>query len=251
MSQAKGSGIFNAQFAGEYKKHRNRSFDEERRAQQVLSDSYDQAIGYQQPFYDYGQNALKRFTDWEANPNSFTSDPSYQWRLGQGTQALENSAAARGGLLSGNTGKALTDYGQHAASQEYQNEFMRWLSRLGIGQGAAANMSNLQAGKGNALGGLIQKGSQNMWGRVVDTNNMIAQGEQGTNNIVQSWVPSMYGGGNPGQNPNATPASGAGGGGGGGGSGYGGNSNQYALYSGEQPFSQWQNSDLSLNWGGS
>jgi hypothetical protein len=54
-------------------------------------------------------------------------DPSYQFRLKEGQRALENSAAARGTLLSGATAKALQNYGQEAASQEYGNAFGRAL----------------------------------------------------------------------------------------------------------------------------
>lgn len=52
-------------------------------------------------------------------------DPGYQFRTKQGLQALENSAAARGVLRSGNTYKALEDYGQESASNEYQNVYNR------------------------------------------------------------------------------------------------------------------------------
>lgn len=58
------------------------------------------------------------------------ADPSYTWRLNQGLAAVESSAAARGGYFSGNTGVALTDYGQGAASQEYQNQFGRYNTTL-------------------------------------------------------------------------------------------------------------------------
>lgn len=63
-------------------------------------------------------------------------DPSYQWRLNQGLDALNASAAAKGGYFSGATGRALMDYGQGAASQEYQNAFARDLSSKQFGLGA-------------------------------------------------------------------------------------------------------------------
>lgn len=53
------------------------------------------------------------------------NDPGYKFRLGQGQQVLENSASARGLLNSGGTLKDILDYGQNAASQEYQNVFNR------------------------------------------------------------------------------------------------------------------------------
>jgi hypothetical protein len=49
--------------------------------------------------------------------------PGYQFTLGQGTDAINRNAAANGTLLSGNTGKALTDYGQGLASTTYQNDY--------------------------------------------------------------------------------------------------------------------------------
>ncbi len=57
---------------------------------------------------------------------NFEADPGYAFRLAEGMKALEQSAAARGNLLSGGTGKALQRYGQGLASQEYQNAFARF-----------------------------------------------------------------------------------------------------------------------------
>lgn len=55
------------------------------------------------------------------------NDPGYQFRLAQGQKAIEQSAAARGGLLSGGTAKALDDYSQGSASNEYGNVYNRAL----------------------------------------------------------------------------------------------------------------------------
>lgn len=56
-----------------------------------------------------------------------SQDPGYQWRLEQGRKALEAGAASKGGLLSGGTQKALVNYGQNLASQEYSNAYGRAL----------------------------------------------------------------------------------------------------------------------------
>ena len=58
--------------------------------------------------------------------DDFQKDPGYQFRMDEGTKALERSAAARGGLSSGSTLKALTRYGQDYASNEYQNAYNRF-----------------------------------------------------------------------------------------------------------------------------
>ncbi len=53
------------------------------------------------------------------------NDPGFKFRLGQGEDALQNWAAARGTLNDSGTAKALIDYGQGAASQEYGNVWDR------------------------------------------------------------------------------------------------------------------------------
>lgn len=61
-------------------------------------------------------------------------NPAYQFRLDQGLKAIENSAAARGGLLSGNTARALSDYGQEAATQAWGDILNSYGALSGLGQ---------------------------------------------------------------------------------------------------------------------
>lgn len=56
----------------------------------------------------------------------FQADPGYGFRLSEGMKALERSAAARGGLLSGATMKGITRFGQDTASGEFMNAFNRY-----------------------------------------------------------------------------------------------------------------------------
>jgi hypothetical protein len=55
------------------------------------------------------------------------NDPGFQFRLQQGTDAIQRSAAAKGNLLTGGTAKDLTDYAQNSASNEYGNVYNRAL----------------------------------------------------------------------------------------------------------------------------
>lgn len=93
---------------------------------------YEEDIARQKPFYDVGVNALPELVEASRYKNfgmdQFQTDPGYAFRLGEGTKALERSAAARGGLLSGGTGKALQRFGQEFGSQEYTNAFNRYLT---------------------------------------------------------------------------------------------------------------------------
>lgn len=111
------------------------------------------------------------------------NDPGFQFRLQQGQQALENSAAARGGLLSGGTAKALDRYAQDYASNEYQNVynrsltdyqqaynifnqnqaniFNRYADLAGIGQTSAQQLSNAGLATGSNVGNtLLTSGAQ-------------------------------------------------------------------------------------------
>lgn len=52
-------------------------------------------------------------------------DPSMAFRMKYGTQATERAKNVGGGLLSGNTLRSLTEFGQDLASTEYANAFNR------------------------------------------------------------------------------------------------------------------------------
>lgn len=74
-----------------------------------------------------------------------SNDPGYQARYQMGLDALNNGAAAKGGLLSGGTLKAAENYAQDYASNEYQNVYSRALNTYG------ANQSNYYTGQGNTF----------------------------------------------------------------------------------------------------
>jgi hypothetical protein len=73
----------------------------------------------------------------------FTNDPGYKARYQMGLDQLTNSAAARGGLLSGGSEKAFQNYAQDYASNEYGNVYNRALQSYGTNQG------NYYTGQGN------------------------------------------------------------------------------------------------------
>jgi hypothetical protein len=58
--------------------------------------------------------------------SDFQADPGYAFRLSEGQQALDRSAAARGGTQSGAALKAAARYGQDMGSQEYGNAYNRY-----------------------------------------------------------------------------------------------------------------------------
>jgi len=122
---------------------------------------FNKQIELQEPFRKVGVNALpdlvaaSKYTPFTME--QFQADPGYAFRLQEGLKALDRSAAARGGLLSGATLKGAQRYGQDLGSQEYTNAFNRYQlerqarlnplqSLAGMSQTAANTMSN-QAGQ--------------------------------------------------------------------------------------------------------
>lgn len=85
----------------------------------------------------------------------FQATPGYQFRRQQGIDAIDASAAARGGLMSGRTLQDLTTFGDGIASQEYGNYMQRLAGLTDMGMGAAGMQAtagnNAAAGVGNAL----------------------------------------------------------------------------------------------------
>jgi len=126
---------------------------------------YEEGVQRQQPFLTAGTNALARMQAGEftqpaafnvndpryAQPGAFSfgandyqADPGYAFRLSEGQKALERTAAARGGLISGGALKAATRYGQDMGSQEYQNAYQRALT----GYGTQVDRSNTAFSRG-------------------------------------------------------------------------------------------------------
>jgi hypothetical protein len=75
---------------------------------------------------DFGSllNPYQAYKPFSAD--DFQVDPGYQFRLDQGDQQIKQAAASTGGLNSGRALKALNDYNQGSASQEYQQAYNRY-----------------------------------------------------------------------------------------------------------------------------
>jgi len=75
--------------------------------------------------------------------------PSMAFRMRTGTQATERLANIGGGAISGNTMRALTDYGQNLASTEYGNAFNRYQTERGNIYNTLANIAGMGQGAVN------------------------------------------------------------------------------------------------------
>jgi hypothetical protein len=135
---------------------------------------YQQGIELQKPFREAGINALNKLiplSDYtKFGAKQFQEDLGYAFRLSEGMKALDRTAAARGGLLSGGTLKAAQRYGQDMGSQEYMNAFNRYQternaqinplqSLVGAGQTSTNQLSNSASAMGqNYAAGYNQMG---------------------------------------------------------------------------------------------
>jgi hypothetical protein len=132
------------------------------KAAQLQYQQFQETKALQEPWRQAGIGALNKLIPLSDYKNfsmaDFQADPGYAFRLGEGQKALERSAAARGGLLSGGTGKALQRFGQDYGSQEYTNAFNRYQTER------AARLQPLQslAGVGQTATNTIGQAGQTM-----------------------------------------------------------------------------------------
>jgi hypothetical protein len=158
------------------------------RATEAQERMFNRQVELQEPFRQAGVNALpelieaSRYTPFSME--QFQQDPGYAFRMREGLKALDRSAAARGGLLSGNQLRGVTQFGQDLASQEYTNAFNRYQaeraarlnplqSLTGMGQSTAANV----AGQAGQLG-------QSMASNIIGAGNARASGYMGMANAL-------------------------------------------------------------------
>ena len=128
----------------------------------------------------------------------FQTDPGYEFRLSEGQKALERSAAARGTVLSGGTLKALTQYNQGFASNEFTNAYNRFqqnrttrynqlASLAGLGQTTAAQLGSFGAQNANTIGNLIVGGQTSAAAARASGYNAIGSAVGGIGNNLMNW----------------------------------------------------------------
>jgi hypothetical protein len=154
-------------------------------------------------------------------------DPSYAWRLQQGQGALQNSIRAGIGGANAGSGaamKAITDYGQNAASQEYGNAYARFMqnraNQIGLLQGGVgtglnaaqgigglqtnaaniytgtgANLANTYTGTGQQLAGNYNQLGQNLGQGYANMGAANASAYMGPTNLMAALAGQALGAG--------------------------------------------------------
>lgn len=141
---------------------------------------------------------LQGLLDGKTDPTAWLeSTPGYKANLAAGQRQLNASAAAKGGLLSGDAAKEALKFGANHATGVYNNERNALLAQAGLGQ--AATNTGGQAGQNaaNASQNALQQNAQNLgssyqkkadatsgfWGTVSGT-----LGSQGMSNALRMFA---------------------------------------------------------------
>ena len=168
-----GSALFGSSAS---KKAASTQADAANRAADLQMQQFERQVELQEPWRQAGITALNKLTPLatEYTPfgmDQFQQDPGYAFRMKEGMKALERSAAARGGLLSGGMLRGAQEYGQGLASQEYMNAFNRYQAE----RNARLNPLQSLAGVGQTATNQLGQAGQTMAGNVGQAMGAAAQ----------------------------------------------------------------------------
>lgn len=212
------------------------------------------------PWVEAGKTALERLQTGLAPGGEFRAQfsmadamnaPAMQTALATGREAIEQSAASRGGLLTSNTLAGLTEFGQKVGAQ-YQNQaFNQYLAQLEanlkpiqslaqVGQTEVGRVADTASGAALAAGGALA-GSQVAQGNIYGSAVSNLGKQLGQMDVLKNLFGGGGGGGNSqpyfataGQGISAGPSS----------SDYGLTSSPYDLLSGGVPSLGMGTSDM-------
>lgn len=141
-------------------------------ANSTLSNVYSDQKSNLDPYLQAGQQGVTSLASmlqpggeltkqFAFDPSHIQDDPGYQFRLQQGQQAVERSAAAGGSLQGGGTLKAITQYGQGLASTEFGNAYDRALKTFQTNRTNTLSSLGALTGIGQTATGQFNSAAQN------------------------------------------------------------------------------------------
>jgi hypothetical protein len=140
-------------------------------------------LGKDKTAADFGKYASAEFT-----PAQFQADPGYAFRVSEGMKALDRTAAARGGLISGAALRGATRYGQEMGSQEFQNAFNRYQTSRTNTLNPFASLAGVAQSSANTLTGAAGTLGQNIGSNIIGAGNAMAAGQVGSANAIASGL---------------------------------------------------------------
>jgi hypothetical protein len=133
------------------------------------------------PWLESGRNALGQLDQLASgDSSSFFTDPGYNFARTEGMRGIERSAAARGGAASGNALRALAEFNQGLATQQYGNFYNRTAARAGVGQTAA-----------QSIGAFGQNTANNIGNNLMAAGDARASGIAGQANALSGGINSL------------------------------------------------------------
>lgn len=174
-------------------------------ANDVIQRNYNTTLANLAPFISGGTNSLAALlsgigvgSDGSFNPGAslvkpfdattFSSSPGYNFQLSQGINAIDNSSAAKGGAFSGNTLKALTNYGQGVANQDYWNAYNAYNQNQNSVFNKLASPVGTGLSAATALGGVSTNTANQIGSNIIGAGNAQAAGQVGTANAISGGI---------------------------------------------------------------
>lgn len=132
LGGGKNSGILGQVISGAGKYYLDKKQSDVQR--KAIEDATAKAANTADPFAGYRGHYGNELNNLMANPDSIQNSSAYQFRFDQGMEGLSRQMNKSGLRLSGNAVTEAINYGQGAASQEFNNQF----NRLGNLSGATS-----------------------------------------------------------------------------------------------------------------
>jgi hypothetical protein len=183
--------------------------DAANRATAASQEALDRQLELQQPFTTAGTTAVNQLSamtqpggeatkQFTFGPGAYQADPGYAFRLREGMNAMNATAAARGGLISGNALRAGQIYGQEMGSQEYSNAFNRAQNVFQMNRNNLLDplkfLTNIgQAGASNQAANVGSFGAANA-ANITSAANATAAGQVGSANAYSNAIGQAIGG---------------------------------------------------------
>ncbi len=156
---------------------------EERRSREAAERTAQARLS---PYQEYGAGGIPAMQEWMATDpfrdptmEEVQAGPGYASRLG----AIESSAAARGGLLSGNALRDIGEFGSSEFGRERERrrgaageEYARRMGRIGLGYGAAGGQAGITTGMAPGIAGTYTAGGNAMAQGIGGAGQAIAGG---------------------------------------------------------------------------
>lgn len=158
-----GASIYGAnKAAGVQSDAANKAAALQQQAMDYQKQNYNTASGNLSPFIQSGQGANGLLSSFyglggdkalgQGALDQFYNSPDYQFALKGGSQALDNSAAAKGGMIGGNQMRAQTEYGAGLATQNLQGYLQNLQKMSGQGIQAGGYLGQIGTGVGTQVG---------------------------------------------------------------------------------------------------